>query len=175
MKTVSYNHIPWTKLSAQYMVINSVGSFAITLFILPGYLASESRREYLSLHCAVTGYLLAYPNLENMAIKRVWHGWTTPENADSYQALLHNTVFPRIEERRIPGYMGIELLRRDLADEVEFITIMTFQSLQNVIDFQGEAYTRSYVPEEAQRVLKRWDQHASHYDVVESRTYNKGE
>lgn len=106
-----------------------------------------------------------------MAIRRIWRGWTSPENADTYQALLHDEVFPGIEAKQIPGYLRIELLRRDLADEVEFVTIMTFESLQNVIDFQGEDYARSYVPAAAQEVLKRWDQVASHYEVVETRSY----
>ncbi|NNE64260.1 MAG: antibiotic biosynthesis monooxygenase [Gammaproteobacteria bacterium] len=106
-----------------------------------------------------------------MAIKRIWHGWTTPENANKYRNLLHDEVFPGIEAKNIPGYMGIELLRRDLDDEVEFITIMTFQSIQNVIDFQGDDYARCYVPEAAQKVLKRWDQTSSHYEAVEKRTY----
>lgn len=106
-----------------------------------------------------------------MAIKRVWYGWTSPENADKYRMLLHDEVFPGIEAKNIPGYMSIELLRRDLDDEVEFITIMTFQSLQNVIDFQGDDYARCYVPQEAQKVLKRWDQTSSHYEAIESRNY----
>ena len=106
-----------------------------------------------------------------MAIKRIWHGWTTPENADAYCKLLHDVVFPRIEAKRIPGYAGIELLRRDQETEVEFITIMTFQSLENVIAFQGEDYTRCYVPEEAQQLLKRWNQHATHYEAVANMRY----
>ena len=106
-----------------------------------------------------------------MAIKRIWHGWTTPGNADIYRNLLHDEVFPGIEAKNIPGYLGVELLRRDLEDEVEFITIMTFQSLQNVIDFQGEDYTRCYVPEVAREVLKHWDQICSHYEAIESRNY----
>ena len=106
-----------------------------------------------------------------MAIKRIWHGWTTPENADIYRNLLKDEVFPGIEAKNIPGYLGIELLRRDLDDEVEFITIMTFQSLQNVIDFQGEDYTRCYVPEAAQKVLKHWDQNSLHYEAIEFRNY----
>ncbi len=78
-----------------------------------------------------------------MAIKRIWHGWATPENADKYQTLLYNEIFPGIEAKKIPGYQSIELLRWDTGDEVEFVTIMTFDSLQNVIDFQGEDYWRS--------------------------------
>ncbi len=106
-----------------------------------------------------------------MAIKRIWHGWTTPANAGVYETLLHDEVFPGIEAKNIPGYRGIELLRRDLEDEVEFVTIMTFDSIQNVIDFQGADYARCYVPDAAQKVLKRWDQVAKHYDAKEVRAY----
>jgi len=107
-----------------------------------------------------------------MTIKRVWHGWTTSENADKYQNLLYNEVFPGIEAKKIPGYQSIELFRRDLGNEVEFITIMTFDSLQNVIDFQGKDYERCYVPDAARLVLKRWDQVSAHYELIECRKYH---
>ena len=106
-----------------------------------------------------------------MAIKRIWHGWTTKKNANKYQNILHNEVLPGIEAKDIPGYRKIEVLRIDRKDEVEFVTIMTFDSLQNVIDFQGENYQRCYVPEAAQQVLKRWDQESTHYELIETRTY----
>jgi antibiotic biosynthesis monooxygenase (ABM) superfamily enzyme len=107
-----------------------------------------------------------------MALKRIWHGWTTPENADKYQALLHDEVFPGIEAKQIPGYRSIQLLRLDQGDEIEFVTIMTFDSLQSVIDFQGRDYKRCYVPDAAQQVLKRWEQESAHYEVVETREYD---
>ena len=107
-----------------------------------------------------------------MGIKRIWHGWTSPENADVYQELLHNEVFPGIEAKDIPGYRSIELFRRDLGTEVEFITVMSFDSLQNVIDFQGEDYEKCYVPGAAQKVLKRWDKVSAHYELIETRDYN---
>ena len=75
-----------------------------------------------------------------MAVKRIWHGWTTHRNADAYQDLLHHEVFPGIEAKDIEGYRSVELIRRDLDDEVEFVTIMTFDTLQNVIEFRGEDY-----------------------------------
>lgn len=106
-----------------------------------------------------------------MAIKRIWHGWTTPENARAYKNLLHSEVFPGIEAKGIPGYRGIELLERDLGEEIEFVTIMTFDRLQNVIDFQGEDYRRAYIPEAARSVLSRWDETSQHYEVMESRAY----
>ena len=106
-----------------------------------------------------------------MAVKRIWHGWTTNENAAKYQNLLQNEIFAGIEAKNIHGYQSIELMRRDHQEEVEFITIMTFDSLQNVIDFQGEDYTRCYVPEAAQNVLKRWDKYSAHYEMIEYRKY----
>jgi antibiotic biosynthesis monooxygenase (ABM) superfamily enzyme len=106
-----------------------------------------------------------------MAIKRVWHGWTTKENADNYQDILNKEVLPSIEAKKIPGYNKIEVLRVELEDEVEFVTIMTFESLQNVIDFQGENYKRCYVPDVAQKVLIRWDLESTHYDLIETRKY----
>ena len=106
-----------------------------------------------------------------MTAKRIWHGWTTRENADKYQNILNHEVLPGIEAKKIPGYSKIEVLRVELEDEVEFVTIMTFDSLQNVIDFQGEDYKRCYVPDVAQNILKRWDLESMHYDLVELRKY----
>ena len=106
-----------------------------------------------------------------MAIKRIWHGWTTKPNADEYQKVLQEQVLPSIEAKHIPGYKEVEVLRMELDDEVEFITIMTFESIQNIIDFQGEKYQKSYVPEVAQRFLKHWDLEATHYELIETRYY----
>jgi antibiotic biosynthesis monooxygenase (ABM) superfamily enzyme len=107
-----------------------------------------------------------------MAIKRIWHGWTTFENAEKYKKVLFEIVFPEIESKNIPGYREIELLQTDKGDEVEFVTIMTFDSLQNVVDFQGENYQRCYVPDEAKEVLKRWDQESEHYECIKKIKYD---
>ena len=65
----------------------------------------------------------------------------------------------------------MELFRRDLKDEVEFMTLMTFDSIENVKDFQGSDYEKSYVPKTAQKLLKRWDQSAAHFTAIEKRNY----
>jgi hypothetical protein len=106
-----------------------------------------------------------------MSIKRVWHGWTTPKNADLYQDLLHKEIFPGIESKDIEGYRSVELLRLDQKEEVEFVTIMTFDSIKNVIDFQGTDYKKSYIPQSAQKLLMRWDKSAAHYTTIEKRNF----
>jgi antibiotic biosynthesis monooxygenase (ABM) superfamily enzyme len=104
-------------------------------------------------------------------IKRIWHGWTTPDMADSYFHVLTTEVIPGIEAKSIPGYLGIEVLRRDMETEVEFVTIMRFRSLDDIISFQGPDYARCYVPDAARKVLKRWDQTSQHYEHAHERSY----
>jgi antibiotic biosynthesis monooxygenase (ABM) superfamily enzyme len=65
-------------------------------------------------------------------IRRLWYGWTTPQNADAYETLLRTQIFPGIVGRKIPGFRRIELLRRDTGDEVEFVTVMQFDTIEAV-------------------------------------------
>ena len=104
-------------------------------------------------------------------ILRIWHGWTTPENADTYENLLKTEIFPGIAAKTIAGYRGIELLRRSLQNEVEFITIMRFDTLQAVKDFVGEDYETVYVPDKARQVLSRFDDRSQHYELRETLKY----
>ena len=104
-------------------------------------------------------------------IERIWHGWTTHENADVYENLLRTKIFPGIASKNIPGYSGIRLLRRPLDEEIEFITIMRFGSLDDVIGFVGEDYEKSYVPPKAREVLARFDDRSQHYEVREQIEY----
>ncbi len=98
-------------------------------------------------------------------ISRIWHGWTTPENADPYEALLRNEIFSGIQDRRIVGYRGIHLFRRDLGTEVEFITVMWFDSLGAVRAFAGDDYELAVVPVRARDLLSRFDARSQHYEV----------
>ena len=98
-------------------------------------------------------------------ICRLWHGWTTPSNADAYEQLLREEVFVGIASRGIPGFKGIEMLRRPSGAEVEFVTLMWFTSLDDVRQFAGEDYAKAVVPEAARRVLSRFDAESVHYEV----------
>ena len=98
-------------------------------------------------------------------ISRIWHGWTTPANADTYEALLKEEIFAGIQNRHIRGFEGIQLLRRDVVDEVEFITIMRFDSLDAVREFAGEDYEVAVVPDSARAVLSHFDVRSQHYEV----------
>lgn len=99
-------------------------------------------------------------------ITRIWHGWTTPENAPAYEQLLRDEIFASIAARKLPGYGGISLGRRRSGDEIEFVTIMWFETLDAVRAFAGEDYERAVVPPRARAVLKHFDERSEHYETV---------
>jgi antibiotic biosynthesis monooxygenase (ABM) superfamily enzyme len=97
-------------------------------------------------------------------IARIWHGWTSPDNADAYEEFLRKKMFPSIH--RVPGYVGADLLRRDAGDEIAFVTITRFESLESVRAFAGEDYEQAVVEPEARSLLSRFDERSEHYEVV---------
>ena len=98
-------------------------------------------------------------------IARIWHGWTTPANADVDEALLREEIFEGIRDRQIPGLKDLQMLRRPVGEEVEFITIMRFESLGAVQEFAGEDYEAAVVPPRARAVLSRFDERSQHYEI----------
>jgi len=98
-------------------------------------------------------------------ISRVWHGYTSPSNAEKYETLLKNEIFTGIKNRKITGYIGIQLFRRSLDNEVEFITIMWFDTIDAVRTFAGEDYEAAVVPPAARVVLSHFDERSQHYEV----------
>jgi antibiotic biosynthesis monooxygenase (ABM) superfamily enzyme len=99
-------------------------------------------------------------------ICRIWHGSTAPEKADEYENLLRSEIFAGIAARRIPGYRGIDLLRRECGGAVvEFVTVMWFDSLDAVRVFAGPDHEAAVVPPSARSLLLRFDERSAHYEV----------
>ena len=99
-------------------------------------------------------------------VARVWRGYATREHADAYAAMLKPELLPGLST--VKGYRGSYLLRRDHADEVEFVTIILWDSLEAIKAIAGDRYERAVVPEERRKHLVRWDDAAVHYEVDHS-------
>lgn len=97
-------------------------------------------------------------------IARVWHGYTKPEHADAYEAMLKPELLPGISQAS--GYKGSYLLKRHLGTEVEFITIMLWDSLDAIRAVAGPNYEAAVVPEERRKYLIRYDATSAHYEVA---------
>jgi len=98
-------------------------------------------------------------------ISRIWHGWTTSANANAYESLLKSEIFIGIQNRQIAGYQGIQLFRRNLNDEAEFVTVMWFDAIDAIRAFAGEDYEVAVVPPKARELLLRFDARSQHYEV----------
>ena len=97
-------------------------------------------------------------------IARVWRGWTSQADANAYERFLREHMFPSME--RIPGFAGAELLRHDAGDEVAFVTITRFESLDAVRAFAGPEYETPVIEPAARRLLSRIEERARHYEGV---------
>src|SRR5262245_33432725 len=98
-------------------------------------------------------------------ITRVWRGWTaTAEDADAYERLLGEEILPSFVG--IDGFAGAEVLRRSDGDEVEFLVITRFESLDAVRAFAGPEYETPVIEPAARRLLSRIEERARHYEGV---------
>ncbi|HEY3740353.1 MAG TPA: hypothetical protein VGL53_10935 [Bryobacteraceae bacterium] len=99
-------------------------------------------------------------------ILRVWRGWTaTAANAAAYEAFLRDEMFPKIHAQEIQGFHGISLSRFDGPDEIEFMTIMRFDSIDAIKAFAGEQYQEAVVLPKARALLSRFEAQSRHYEV----------
>jgi heme-degrading monooxygenase HmoA len=97
-------------------------------------------------------------------IARVWHGYTKPENADAYEAMLKPEPLPGLG--KVQGYRGSYVLRRNSGAEVEFITILLWDSIDAIRAVAGQDYETAVVPEERRKVLIRYEAKAAHYEIA---------
>ena len=102
-------------------------------------------------------------------IVRIWRGWTSRANADAYETLLREEITAdSVNGEQTPGMLGIDVLRRDPADdgEVEFATVMTFTDWEAVHAFAGPDPYASVVPDADRALLSRYDTSSQHYELL---------
>jgi heme-degrading monooxygenase HmoA len=97
-------------------------------------------------------------------ITRMWRGWTASGDADAYEEFLLTDLFPEVS--KLPGFVAARVLRRALGYEEEFVTLVTFASLDAVRAFAGEDYGTPVIEPEAERLLSRYEDRAAHYETV---------
>jgi antibiotic biosynthesis monooxygenase (ABM) superfamily enzyme len=99
-------------------------------------------------------------------IARIWHGWTKEADAKAYEDLLRKEIFPSIAARNIKGYHGAELFIREDGDEIEFVTLLRFDSLDAVKEFAGTDEGKPVIYPKAEALLTRMDDRSRHYRVA---------
>lgn len=97
-------------------------------------------------------------------IARIWHGYTTPSNADAYEATLKPELLPGIN--KVPGYRGSFVLRRPMNGEVEFLTVMIWDSIDAIRAVAGDHYEAAIIPENRLQFLSHYDTASAHYEIA---------
>ena len=103
----------------------------------------------------------------NHKIIRTWKGWTSLENAPIYEDMLVNEVFPTVKQKGVEGLEKVSISTLETDDEMEFFLVLQFDSLESVKVFAGDDYEKAYIPENAKRVLSRYDKTAQHFTLKE--------
>jgi antibiotic biosynthesis monooxygenase (ABM) superfamily enzyme len=98
-------------------------------------------------------------------IARIWRGWTKRMDATAYEKLLRDEIFPSIAARNIKGYRGAELFVREGSSEVEFVTLLRFDSMNAVREFAGPDESKPVIFPKAEALITRMEQ-ARHYRVA---------
>jgi antibiotic biosynthesis monooxygenase (ABM) superfamily enzyme len=98
-------------------------------------------------------------------IARIWRGWTKRADAEAYEKLLRGEIFPSIAARRINGYRDAELFVRDDGEEVEFVTLLRFDSMDAVKEFAGADASKPVIFPKAEALITRMER-ARHYRVA---------
>jgi heme-degrading monooxygenase HmoA len=97
-------------------------------------------------------------------IARIWRGYTTHANAEAYAAALQAEILPGI--MKVPGYRGSYLLKRLYGEEVEFVTVMLWESLESLSAFAGPDYEKAIVPLERRKFLSKYEERSAHYEIL---------
>jgi heme-degrading monooxygenase HmoA len=97
-------------------------------------------------------------------IARIWHGWTKPADAKTYENMLRNEIFPSIAARNIKGYRGAELFIQEDENETEFVTLLRFDSMDAVKEFAGSDETKPVIFPGVEKLLTRMEP-AQHYRI----------
>ena len=97
-------------------------------------------------------------------IVRSWAGVTTRGNAEPYLSHLRAETVPHLQA--LPGFVGMQILQREVDEGFEFRVQTTWQSMAAIHAFAGPDLQVAVVPPAAQNVLLRFDVHVEHYEVA---------
>jgi heme-degrading monooxygenase HmoA len=97
-------------------------------------------------------------------IARHWRGVARPERADEYVEHLRRVTLPELA--RIEGFISATIMRRSVAEGIEFLIVTFWDSLEAIARFAGPELERAVVPDSVRRMMIEFEPSARHYEVV---------
>lgn len=98
-------------------------------------------------------------------ISRQWVGLARRAEAERYVTHLKTETFPKLTQ--IAGFRNAAILRRNVAEGVEFRIVTTWESLDAIKKFAGDNPEVAVVPDAVQAMMVTYERTVAHYEVVE--------
>jgi hypothetical protein len=97
-------------------------------------------------------------------IERHWKGIARIDQSDNYIKHLITETFPKAS--LMGGFVKATILKRPVAEGMEFLIVTTWESIEAVRQFAGEQVEVANVPPAARAMMMRFDEFATHYEVA---------
>ena len=97
-------------------------------------------------------------------VVRAWRGRTRMEDADAYFAYLEETGIRAY--RQTEGNTGVQVLRRDVGNEAEFLILSFWDSMDAVRRFAGPIPDDAVFYPEDETYLTDFDRDVKHYELL---------
>ncbi len=97
-------------------------------------------------------------------ISRHWCGVAKVDSADAYIRHLETLTFPAIS--KLPGFVSASILRRSVANGVEFLIVTHWESIEAIRAFAGADVEMAVVPQVVQDMMVTYDRTVRHYEAV---------
>jgi heme-degrading monooxygenase HmoA len=99
-----------------------------------------------------------------MMFARLWCGRAAAINAPDYAVHVSDTVFPPL--RKMRGYRGAQLMRRNVDDRIEFLAMTFWENLDDIRQFAGADIEVAKIEPRAEELLSDYDPFARHFELV---------
>jgi len=138
---------------------------------LIGLLLSVAAASALASPDSSAASYLAVPNASaspkaSRMIARIWHGRTLASKADAYEKYLSDAGVAKM--RKLPGNLGVELLRRNQGGNSDFLVISYWTSIDAVKSYAGSDYAKARPLDRDREFLLDPEPEVVHYEVVRS-------
>jgi heme-degrading monooxygenase HmoA len=98
-------------------------------------------------------------------IVRAWRGRASAAQSSAYPEHFRRRVVRELE--RVEGFLGASLLQQARADQIEFLVLTRWESMEAIRAFAGNEVETAVVEPEAAAALSDFDRTVQHYEVVE--------
>jgi heme-degrading monooxygenase HmoA len=94
----------------------------------------------------------------------MWRGFAIRERADDYVKHLERSIVPELQQ--IDGFRGVYLLRRNSSDDVEFVVLTLWESMDTICKFAGDNPEVAVVAPAARALFREYDAKVKHFEIA---------